>query len=91
MVVTDGCPVRFLREIREDGSELFIGDVGIIRGNHGEVVGLDGLDWDNKAKYEAENKALPVGDARIVWSIGGKETPVGRRQMLRVDDRLSNW
>lgn len=77
MIVTDGCPVRFLREIREDGSELLIGDVGILRCNHGEAMGPSGLDWDNKSKYEAENNELSVGDPRIVWNIGGKDAAIG--------------
>ncbi len=51
-IVTDGCPVRFLREIKEDGTELFIGDIGIYRCKHGELMGPNGLDWD---KYEEEN------------------------------------
>jgi len=70
LIITDGCPVRFLREIKEDGTELFIGDVGIYRCNHGEVMGPNGLDWDSKAKYEEENNKLTVGDEGIIWSIG---------------------
>ena len=73
LIITDGCPVRYLREIKEDGTELFIGEIGIYRCNHGELMGPNGLDWDSKAKYEEENNKLAVGDERIVWSIGGKK------------------
>ena len=44
LIITDGCPVRYLREIKEDGTELFIGEIGIYRCNHAELMGPNGLD-----------------------------------------------
>ncbi|KAK2461506.1 hypothetical protein APHAL10511_005969 [Amanita phalloides] len=70
MVFTDGCPVRYLREIGEDGREEFIGDIAMIRCNLGELMVEEGIDYDGKRAYEAKNNELAVGDARIVWSIG---------------------
>ncbi|KAF8641199.1 hypothetical protein AX17_000834 [Amanita inopinata Kibby_2008] len=68
--VVDGCPVRYLREIREDGTELLLGDIGIFKCNQGEIMGPNGLDWDSKSKYEEENNRRPAGDPETVWSIG---------------------
>lgn len=76
LTVVGGCPVRYIREVREDGSDVFIGDVGMMRCMHGELMGPDGvLDWSNKAKLEEENNAIPAGDPRIIWSIGGESGP----------------
>ncbi|KAF8628250.1 hypothetical protein AX15_004025 [Amanita polypyramis BW_CC] len=70
LILADGCPVRFLREIKDDGAELFIGDVGMFRCTYGELMGPHGLDWDTKTEYEEKNNGLPAGDPGIVWSIG---------------------
>ncbi|XP_006462275.1 hypothetical protein AGABI2DRAFT_71320 [Agaricus bisporus var. bisporus H97] len=57
------CPVRFLREIQEDGSELFVGDIGFLRCS--EVTLLEDPKHDNET-----NMKLPIGDPDIVWTIG---------------------
>ena len=72
LLFVDGCPVRFLREVKDDGTEVFIGDIGMFRCPYGELMGPSGVDWEGKAKYEEENNKLPAGDPGIVWSIGGK-------------------
>ena len=55
-------------------------------------MGPEGVDWGIKAKYEAENNELPVGDPRIVWCIGGNnDSPAMCRQMLRMNYRFSDW
>ena len=68
--------MRFIREVQEDGSDVFIGDMGFMRCPNGELMGPDGLldkvNWENKAKMEEENNALAVGDPKIIWSIGGE-------------------
>ncbi|PFH52334.1 hypothetical protein AMATHDRAFT_140370 [Amanita thiersii Skay4041] len=69
-VFTNGCPVRHLREIGDDGTETFIGDVGFFRCTHGEFMGPNGLDWDAKAAYEENNNQLSAGDPNILWSLG---------------------
>ena len=66
------CPVSYLREVKEDGSDVFIGVLDINTCIYGEVMGPDGVDWENKKKLEDENNSLKVGDARIVWCFGGK-------------------
>ena len=65
-------PVNYLREVKEDGSDVFIGSLGIRTCLYGEFMGPDGVDWENKKKLEDENNSLEAGDARIVWCFGGK-------------------
>ncbi|KDQ63163.1 hypothetical protein JAAARDRAFT_29169 [Jaapia argillacea MUCL 33604] len=55
-----GCPVRSLREVKEDGEEVFIGDCTIIRGRDVEIGA-------EAAKASAEKQ---VGDPEIIWAIG---------------------
>jgi hypothetical protein len=66
------CPFSYLREVKDDGSEVFIGSLEINACKFGEVMGPDGVDWENKKKREDENNSLKAGDARIVWCFGGK-------------------
>ena len=67
------CPVSFLREVKEDGSDVIIGRLSITTCLYGQLMGPDGVvDWENKKKLEDENNSLKAGDARIVWSFGGK-------------------
>ena len=66
------CPVSYLREVKEDGSDVFIGSLALTTCLYGELMGPDGLDWENKKKLEDENNKLKAGDARIVWSFGSK-------------------
>jgi len=68
------CPVRAIREVKEDGSDVFIGDIGVTRCAHGELMGLSGIDWEKKAMLEGKNNDLPVGDPSIIWSFGGEST-----------------
>lgn len=64
-------PVRAIREVQDDNTDVYIGDIGIVRCNQGELIGLNGVDWENASKRKDENDALEVGDPRILWSIGG--------------------
>jgi hypothetical protein len=70
--IVKDCPVSFLREVKEDGTEVIIGSLGISTCLHGELMGPDGVDWENKKKREDENNSLKAGDPRIIWSFGGK-------------------
>ncbi|KAF8203781.1 hypothetical protein BJ912DRAFT_941053 [Pholiota molesta] len=72
--------------IREDGSDIFIGDVGMMRCMHGELMGPGGvLDWSNKAKFEEENNAIPAGEPHIIWSIGDFLAASHHRQGIMTD------
>ena len=65
------CPVSFLREVKEDVLDIFIGSLVISTCLYGELMGPDGVDWGRKKKLEDENNSLKPGDARIVWCFGG--------------------
>jgi hypothetical protein len=62
--VVSACPVRHLREEREDGTEVYIGDVSIARAHWPEV-----LDVEERARLVAENNARVAGDPDIVWHV----------------------
>jgi len=57
-------PVRFIREVQEDGSDVLLGDIGIDRC-------ADVEDLLEKSRHSNEvNLALPAGHPEIVWTIG---------------------
>ena len=70
MVVGES-PVRAIREVQEDGTDVYIGDIGISRCNHGELMNLKGVDWENASERKKINDSLELGDPRILWTIGG--------------------
>ncbi|KAJ7663835.1 acyl-CoA N-acyltransferase [Mycena polygramma] len=59
------CPVRHIREEQPDGTDLFIGDVGLVRSSWTEV-----LDAEERARLVAENNARVAGDPEIAWHVG---------------------
>ena len=65
-------PVRAIREVQEDGTDLYIGDIGISRCAYGELIGLNGVDWENASVRKKINDSLDLGDPSILWAIGGK-------------------
>ncbi|KAJ7308518.1 GNAT domain-containing protein [Mycena albidolilacea] len=62
--VVSGCPLRHIREERADGTEVFLGDVGLVRSNFSEI-----RDTEERARLVAENNARVAGDPEIVWHI----------------------
>ncbi|KAG8832674.1 hypothetical protein FRC17_000893 [Serendipita sp. 399] len=67
----DGCPVQILREVLEDGTDEFIGDITIVRESPQRAwVGPE--DEDNLRK--------PVGDPSILYSIGDYLAPTHHRR-----------
>lgn len=58
-----GCPVQYIREVADDGTETFIGDLFIHRCGFPHE--------DARAALSEENEARPVGDPAIVWCVGG--------------------
>ncbi|KAH7923918.1 hypothetical protein BV22DRAFT_1120561 [Leucogyrophana mollusca] len=63
--IVGDCPVRYLREVQSDGSDVFIGDICIVRSPLENVV-----DPEERAALVAENNAKPLGDPSICWSFG---------------------
>ncbi|KAI5118455.1 hypothetical protein M0805_006274 [Coniferiporia weirii] len=71
LVVVDGCPVRCLREVQNDGTDIFLGDIGFRRCER-----FDHLRDPEQEKCLAErNKALPPGDPDIIWDVGDYLAP----------------
>lgn len=65
-VVVDGCPVRHLREMQPNGTELFLEDLSVGRHRWFEVA-----DEDLRERVTKEGSEKPVGDPGIVWTLGG--------------------
>ena len=63
-----GCPVRHIREVLPDGTDIYLGDIGINRAQMEEV-----LDLDERKKAVAANNEKAVGDPSIVWTFGGMD------------------
>lgn len=59
-----GCPVRTIREVQDDGTETFLGDVSIDRED-------PDAPWVHES--DAENSTKLAGDPTIIWSIGGRD------------------
>ncbi|KAG6903631.1 hypothetical protein DXG01_016133 [Tephrocybe rancida] len=72
-ILVDICPVRVIRELKEDGTDVYVGDIGILRVGDGKLLAppSEAADKEKKAKYLEGNNALLLGDPNIAWTIGG--------------------
>ncbi|KAF9446119.1 acyl-CoA N-acyltransferase [Macrolepiota fuliginosa MF-IS2] len=77
-------PVRCLRELQEDGSDIFLGDIGLIR--------CPDIPLENSKHDNATNRALPVGHPEIIWTIGDYLVASHHRRGIMTDavDTLVN-
>lgn len=64
----DAFPLRHIREVAPDGTETFLGDIGLTREN----AFLEIQDSEARAARVNVNLNLPPGDSDIVWTIGGE-------------------
>ena len=62
--VVGGCPVHYIREVADDGTETFIGDLFVHRCEFPH-------EGTQRAALAEENAARQVGDPAIVWCVGG--------------------
>ncbi|TFK41961.1 GNAT domain-containing protein [Crucibulum laeve] len=85
LILTHQCPVRCIREVKEDGTDVFIGDIGFTRFPNGEFIGTDGVDWENKERNVKENEQRQLGDPEIIWSIGDLLAPSHHGQGIMTD------
>lgn len=60
-----------IREVKEDGTDIFLGSIAITRCTFPELIDTDSVDWEHKEEKAAANEKLEVGDPNIIWSIGG--------------------
>ncbi len=65
-VAVDSCPVRIIREVHEDGTDVLLGDVMFVRERWPDV-----LDKEAKDALAKPNSERPAGDPEIIWCIGG--------------------
>ncbi|GLB35769.1 putative acetyltransferase (GNAT) domain containing protein [Lyophyllum shimeji] len=70
LILVGDCPVRAIREMKEDGTDIFIGDIGIMRSAGGKLMAPADADDDQKAKHAEENAARKLGDPKIAWTVG---------------------
>ena len=64
--VVGGCPLKHIREVQENGTDVFIGRIWVGRDQYEDVFGKA----ERRAAVE-ENDARPVDDPSIRWTIGG--------------------
>ncbi|CAG8587370.1 974_t:CDS:2, partial [Acaulospora colombiana] len=69
----NGSPVRSIREVQENGTDLLIGDIDLKRE-------LPDVAWAEKE--DADNLLKPAGDPTIVWTIGDTETTQSNQDFL---------
>jgi len=76
-ITVDRCPVRYIRQVKEDGTDILLGDVEIGRSNRGELFGQNRagqLNHDGKEAFDERNLSLPAGHPDIVWMPGCEYT-----------------
>lgn len=66
--IVDSCPVRSIREVQADGTDIFIGDIFVHRAE------FEYLRREEQKTKADENDAKSTGDPSIVWTVGGKHT-----------------
>ena len=74
LITVGECPVRAIREIKEDGQDVYLGDIGISRCLEGRLLALPDREASEERmqEYIDCNSQRKVGDADIIWTIGGK-------------------
>lgn len=60
-------PIKAIREVKEDGTEVYIGNVALIRKIYRDVE-----DEQERERLKGLNYAMPPGDPKIIWSLGCK-------------------
>ncbi|KAJ6500900.1 acyl-CoA N-acyltransferase [Mycena sanguinolenta] len=63
LVVTENCPVRSIRELKPDGTDVYIGNIAFKRCSWWEVQGPE------RDRLMAENNAKLTGDPEIIWQV----------------------
>lgn len=66
--IIDGAPFCSIREIQEDGTDIYLGSLDITRCLEKPLLDVD----SERAQQKADiNKSLEAGDPNIIWSFGG--------------------
>jgi len=87
LMLVGECPVRVIREVKEDSEDVFLGDIGIMRSIDGKLMAPVGapVDDEQKAKYVEANAALSLGDPKIIWTVGDYLIPSHHGQGIMTD------
>lgn len=85
LILVGDCPVRAIREVKGDGEDTFIGDIGIMRSADGKLMAPAGADDERKAKYVEENAARKLGDPKITWTVGDYLIPSHQGRGIMTD------
>ncbi|KAJ7184663.1 acyl-CoA N-acyltransferase [Mycena filopes] len=62
-LTVEDCPVRSIREVKADGTDVYIGNISFKRCTWWDVQGVE------RDKLMEENKARPTGDPEIMWQV----------------------
>lgn len=74
-IMVNACPVECIREVRPDGSMVFIGGIWCKRCERGEFLGSQGpkvVEWEHREELREDNETLELGDPDIIWTIKGE-------------------
>lgn len=87
--IVGACPVRILREVREDGTEVYLGDIGLRR------CVFPHEEPEEQQRLSEKNKRRAVGDPELIWCIGGmsmvrRAGPVFN-MVFRLPCKLPSW
>ncbi|KAG8830863.1 hypothetical protein FRC18_007475 [Serendipita sp. 400] len=67
----DGCPVSSIREVYEDGSDVYIGDI---------TIGRETPERTWVGPEDVDNLKKPVGDPTILYTVGDYLAPTHHRR-----------
>jgi hypothetical protein len=72
LIIVDHCPLRAIREVLENGEDVYLGDIGCTRLRDGKLLAPPGVEVDDElaAHCARENAQREPGDPDIVWTIG---------------------
>ena len=65
--LVSGCPVTAIREVKEDGTDVYIGNVGCMRSDYYHI-----LDPDEAKRLTDINRVRKIGDPDIIWHMGSE-------------------
>ncbi len=64
------CPVQSIREVKDDGEEIYIGEARLVRSKYYNV-----RDEDEAKRLAQTNSERRIGDPEILWTFSGKRIP----------------
>lgn len=70
--IVDSCPIRSIREVKADGTDIYLGDLGFRRFDYQDMNDAMEEEMLVKQRLIDENMAKVVGDPTIVWTVGGE-------------------